>query len=87
MGERKLSPEESRALFEQRETWCAVDKMKEEDFCRVKRKHYKHHMESHIFEDMTPVAEPRCTFDVKGPKHFHRRHFPANHLISKWTVM
>ena len=71
---------------EYRETWCAVERMKEEAWCRKNRKHYKHHLESHVFDEVAvsvdPTNEPRCTFEVNAPTHLERRHFPAKHCKS-----
>ena len=81
-GEQQLSSgEKLRELSEHRETWCAVERMKEEAWCRKKRKHFKHHLESNLFEETAtdPMNEPRCTFEVNAPTHLERRHFPAKH--------
>ena len=63
----------------QRETWCEVERMKEETFARSGRKHFDYHMTSSVF-DFAKGAPPtgRCDWEVKGI-HMHReqRHFPS----------
>ncbi|KAK7105014.1 hypothetical protein V1264_019639 [Littorina saxatilis] len=74
--------------FEQRETWCTVEEMKEAAFCRKLRKHFKRHLESHVFENDGFISEPRCEFRVHKPDNpRQRRHFPDRHLKTIWTVM
>ncbi|XP_076464523.1 uncharacterized protein LOC143296462 [Babylonia areolata] len=90
MAGRKLTPEESRALFEKHETWCEVERTKEEAWCRKRRKHYKRHLVSHVFDHMLnkeEEPEPRVPFGIDEALHLQRRHFPPKHLVSKWTVL
>ena len=79
---RLLSPKSAKARFEERESWCPVERMKEEDWCRKTREHYEKAMESHLFSDMGPSSEPRCTWEVEAPTHRERRHFPAKHRMT-----
>jgi len=75
------SQEELR-LGEQRETWCAVERMKEEDWCRKQRGHigrYKDEMTSDIHgarTDEKKHLESRCDFVPDKPLHREQRHFP-----------
>ncbi|KAK7105013.1 uncharacterized protein [Littorina saxatilis] len=75
------------AMCEHRETWCAVERMKEEDWCRKNMRHYNHHLESHLFEDGGFVKEPRTNFAVNAPTHLERRHYPSQHLVAQWTTL
>lgn len=70
-----MSPGEARDLGEQRESWCAVELKKEQDWCRKERKHNKELFSSTVFEEHAPEYEPRCTFSVDAPTHRERRHF------------
>ncbi|XP_076442254.1 protein SPATA45 homolog [Babylonia areolata] len=88
MAEQKGSEQEqSTPLGEKRETWCAVERMKEEDWCRKNRRHYDQHLASDMFEESAPVSEERCSFEVNAPTHRERRHYPTKHLVSQWTTM
>ncbi|GFO27911.1 hypothetical protein PoB_005441600 [Plakobranchus ocellatus] len=74
------SQEELR-LGEQRETWCAVERMKEEAWCRKERGHiqrYQDEMDSDVFHrtGCNKVIEERCTFAPDKPMHRQQRHFP-----------
>lgn len=83
------SAEELR-LGEQRETWCAVERMKEEDWCRKQRGHikrYKDEMESDVLGtklSTTTEIEPRCDFTPNKPIHREQRHFPR--IDSKFLI-
>ena len=73
----QLSKKDHLALGESRETWCAVELKKEQDWCRATRKHYHQQFDSSVFAplDKLPESEPRCTFAVNAPTHRHKRHF------------
>ncbi|KAL8602765.1 hypothetical protein ACOMHN_064072 [Nucella lapillus] len=86
-GQKSNDQETAKALGEKRETWCAVERMKEEEWCRKNRRHYDHHLGSDMFQESTPVSEPRCTFEVDAPTHRERKHFGTQHLVSQWTTM
>jgi len=85
-GDKPTQAEQAKALSEHRETWCAVERMKEEDWCRKNMRHYGHHLESHLFEDEGFVTKPRTEFQVNAPTHLERKHFPQKHLVSQWTT-
>lgn len=74
---REMAMDESRAVGEARESWCAVERQKEESWCRKTRRHHKDQYTSTVFDKHVPVTEPRCTFEVNEPTHKERRHFPA----------
>jgi len=75
------SQEELR-LGEQRETWCNVERMKEESWCRKQRGHngrYKDEMTSDIHAAKTDLKnhqKSRCDFQPNLPMHREQRHFP-----------
>ncbi|CAL1538536.1 unnamed protein product [Lymnaea stagnalis] len=76
---------------EMRETWCAVERMKEEDWCRKQRAHiprYQEEMKSDIFGFCidTSQNEPRCTFEKPKPRHTERRHFCKIHNSSQLNL-
>jgi len=62
---------------EQRETWCAVEKMKEECFCRKQRKHFDSHLRPSTETGQAPdiVEEPRCEWQPGKPVLKERKHF------------
>jgi len=74
------SQEELR-LGEQRETWCNVERMSEEAWCRKQRGHidrYKTEMTSDIHKvstDEKKHLESRCDFTPDMPTHKQQRHF------------
>ncbi|KAK7506954.1 hypothetical protein BaRGS_00001805 [Batillaria attramentaria] len=75
-----LSNAQQKQLGEERETWCSVERMKEQTWCRKTRRHYDTHLESHLFEEGAGFTyEPRCTFQVNAPTHRERRHFNRRH--------
>ena len=75
---RQLSPEEYNALGSARETWCAVERQKEQDWCRATRKHYPTlHLKSEVLTASGLEKEPRCTWDVNKPTHKERRHYTS----------
>ncbi|XP_067942387.1 spermatogenesis-associated protein 45-like [Watersipora subatra] len=64
-------------LGESRETWCAVEKMKEEDFCRAQRKHFDIHLQQSAQTGQAaeiPV-QSRCEWKPEKPKLKERKHF------------
>jgi len=77
------SSEELR-LGEERETWCTVERMKEEAWCRKQRGHinrYKNEMDSDVFRVRCDPHEeakqaPRCSFGPDKPTHLEQRHYP-----------
>lgn len=76
----KLTPSQSKELGEARESWCAVELLKEQDWCRATRQHYNENFKSTIFSDRAPDSEPRCTFQVDKPTHRERRHFKSTNV-------
>lgn len=74
-GGKQLSKAEMLALGESRESWCAVEMKKEQDWCRKQRQHYPQQFSSTVFEQQVPGYEPRCTFEVDAPTHRERRHY------------
>ena len=74
-----MSLEEHYELGMSRESWCSVERMKEEAWCRANRKHYPNlHLKSSVLAASTPEEEPRCTWSVDKPTHKERRHFQEN---------
>ena len=81
----QLSAKEHQELGASRESWCAVEQKKEQDWCRATRKHYSQQFSSSVFSATGPSSdsEPRCTWRVNTPTHRERRHYSANcELIS-----
>jgi len=74
-GRQPLSPAEARELGEQRESWCAVEMKKEQDWCRKERKHENAILKSTVFDVYRPEYEPRCDFQVNAPTHRERKHY------------
>ena len=71
-----LSAEESYKLGMARDSWCTVEKMKEQDWCRANRRHYPTlHLKSAVLTASTTSEESRCTWSVDRPAHRERRHF------------
>ena len=73
--QQRLSPAEANAIYNQRESWCAVESKKEQSWCRKERMHSDEILKSSVFDIQTPVNEPRCTFTVSAPTHKERKHF------------
>lgn len=77
----KLSPQDSLTFGATRESWCAVERKKEQDWCRTTRRHHPEQFSSTVFDIVTDSGvgtadtEPRCTFQVNMPTHRERRHF------------
>ena len=72
----KMSPAEAYTVGMARESWCAVESKKEQDWCRATRKHYKQQFESAVFSGAAPgQSEPRCSWSVNKPTHLERRHY------------
>ena len=75
---RQLSPEEYNELGSARESWCAVERKKEQDWCRATRKHYPtEHLKSEVLTGSAPGEEPRCTWNVDKPTHKEKRHYTS----------
>ena len=82
---RQLSPEEYNELGSARESWCAVERKKEQDWCRATRKHYPTvHLKSEVLASGEPGDEPRCTWNVDKPTHKEKRHYTS---WSKWRTL
>ena len=82
---RQLSPEEYNELGSARESWCAVERKKEQDWCRATRKHYPTvHLKSEVLTSGAPGEEPRCTWNVDKPTHKEKRHYTS---WSKWCIL
>ncbi|XP_059179381.1 uncharacterized protein LOC131958381 [Physella acuta] len=79
-------------LGELRETWCAVERMKEEDWARKQKGHiprYQEEMRSDIFGlcALQNISEPRLTFEPpKKTEHTERRHFGKIHNKSQLKI-
>ncbi len=72
----KLGPQEAYDLGMERDSWCTVEKKKEEDWCRATRKHYSQQFKSEVFNSGVLIeSEPRCSFQVNTPTHRERKHF------------
>lgn len=71
----RLSSAEATKLGESRETWCAVEWKKEQDWCRTQRSHFPQQFQSCVFQEQQPASDNRCTFAVDAPTHRQRRHF------------
>ncbi|KAK2186793.1 hypothetical protein NP493_188g00021 [Ridgeia piscesae] len=84
-----LTQEEAYALGMQRETWCEVERMKEETFARSGRRHVGWYLASHAFDFTKPApAAPRCNWTVTGINvHRQSRHFPSQHFKSHLRVV
>jgi hypothetical protein len=78
----KMDPVKLKEMNEHRETWCAVERMPEQDWCRKNMRHYEKHLKSTVFQDIGPVQESRTNFKVEEPVHRERRHFPRKHCES-----
>ena len=74
-GSGQLTGTEKYELGFQRESWCAVEMKKEQDWCRATRKHNKDHFTSTVFCPGRVESEARCTFQVNKPTHLQRRHY------------
>ena len=77
MSGKALSQQDAYELGAARESWCAVELQKEQDWCRAQRQHYQQQFKSSVFDSPAPESEARCTFSVNAPTHKERRHFPA----------
>lgn len=80
-GEKKaeLSAVQKMKMFEARETWCAVERKKEADWCRKTRRHYDHHLQSELTKPVKLEADSRCVFVAEDTTRPEMRHFPAVH--------
>ena len=60
------------------QTWCAVERKKEEDWCRKNRRHYKDHLKSVIFDNNEKSQlDPKWKMWAQNEnKHFESKHFP-----------
>lgn len=65
------------SLGASRETWCAVECKKEQDWCRATRKHFSQHLESSVFNpNGCEVEEPKKNvFDPEKTPPKQRKHF------------
>merc|ERR1711979_78807 len=66
---------DSKGEFMKRETWCALEMKKEQDWCRAQRKHYGEQFNSTVFAKAKPETDQRCTFVVNAQTHREKRHF------------
>ncbi|KAK0046883.1 protein SPATA45 [Biomphalaria pfeifferi] len=78
-------------LGEARETWCAVERMKEEDWCRKQRAHiprYQEEMKSDIFGFCVTSTqfEDRCTFEPPKARRREMKHYPKIHNKSQLKI-
>uniref|UniRef100_A0A0B6YSG5 Uncharacterized protein n=1 Tax=Arion vulgaris TaxID=1028688 RepID=A0A0B6YSG5_9EUPU len=78
-------------LSEYRETGCAVERMKEQDWCRKQRAHlvrYQEEMASDIFGLSDPQLEisERCNFVPDKQWRSEQRHFPKIHNKSQLNL-
>lgn len=90
MSNEKLSPQQAYDVGMSRESWCAVELQKEQDWCRAERKHFKKQFnKSTVFGSTAtaPSAEPRCCWQAtsKTQSHREKRHF-QNKYENKWKV-
>jgi len=72
----RMDIDEAYKMGVSRESWCAVEMKKEQDWCRATRQHYKEHLKSSLFTSSGPVeSEPRCNWAVNAPTHRQKKHF------------
>lgn len=62
---------------EQRESWCSVERMKEETFCRAQRRHYSAHLQTSVQSGQKASIAPasRCEWKPDNPKLTERKHY------------
>lgn len=62
---------------ESRESWCSVERMKEETFCRAQRRHFDVHLQSsEATGQAAKIEKPgRCEWKPEKPKLKERKHF------------
>ncbi|KAI0219587.1 hypothetical protein LSAT2_028893 [Lamellibrachia satsuma] len=84
-----LTQEEAYNLGMKRETWCEVERMKEETFARSGRRHFGYYMNSTAFDFIKGApAASRCNWTVSGIKmHREHRHFPSQPFKSRLHVV
>ncbi|XP_053565337.1 spermatogenesis-associated protein 45 [Bombina bombina] len=71
-------------IYEQRETWCMVERHPNQYWFRAERKHFPHQFQSVLSQQPPPPTESRSTWAVITPKHREKRHFPdagKGHLV------
>jgi hypothetical protein len=75
-------------LWASRESWCAVEMKKEQDWCRTERQHYGHHIQSSVglFQQGPAETEERCTFKVDDNTHKEKRHFAEKRKYNRPTT-
>ena len=79
-GQQQQSSDKAQKMYEtnnQRESWCAVELNKSQDWCRATRKHHTQAFKSTVFSGngSQPESEQRCTFEVNDKTHKERRHY------------
>ncbi|XP_039254254.1 protein SPATA45 homolog [Styela clava] len=63
-------------LGNSRESWCAVELNKSQDWCRSERRHSKENFVSTVFNPTVNTdSEPRCQWKIDAPTHREKRHF------------
>ena len=65
---------------ESRESWCTVERKKEQDWCRTTRKHFSEHLRSQVFSEpeLHMRQQPEEITEEKLKGHRQRRHFPSS---------
>ncbi len=72
-----LNPEEAYEAGMARESWCAVESKKEQDWCRAERRHYKQQFTSTVFRDKRKEASAgsRSAWVAYSPAYREKRHY------------
>ena len=83
VNQRGMTPKEQDIyrLGYSRESWCAVEKQKEQDWCRATRKHYGEHLDSsRLFgkAEHDESEQGRCEWRPNTTSHRERRHFQSH---------
>nr|DBA27248.1 TPA: hypothetical protein GDO54_011412 [Pyxicephalus adspersus] len=82
MSEEKA--ERLQEMYEQRESWCMVERHPTQYWCRAERRHFPQHLRSVLNDRTPPCCDSRSSWTVVTPKHRERRHFAEagkGHLV------
>ncbi|XP_074662583.1 protein SPATA45 homolog [Tubulanus polymorphus] len=71
-----------------RESWCTVERKKEQDWCRTQKRHHPEKFNtSTVFRQGDPAdSEDRCTFTVNAPTHKEKRHFTRKNNLGLLNI-
>ncbi|OCT79399.1 protein SPATA45 homolog [Xenopus laevis] len=71
-------------IYENRESWCMVERHPTQYFARAERRHFPHQFHSNLNLQPRQATESRSTWANITPKHREKRHFSGadkGHLV------